>query len=777
MSTDPATDPAIGRATVRELIARERAATDLYETTGTAADLATLKSCTRAVQDKLESGEAAKTRGLVLEECDERLNEVLEDDDQRLVLCVASDRLARTKRQKVGDTILKSRFLSLIEQEDAMKEDDLKREAPEDRVFVGDDLVLAEHQKEGVAFLLNRADKSRGAMLAFTMGLGKTLTTISFFAHFREKASKLHAVVLCPLSVVDNWKQEYDKYVDGGLSPKLPYEGCAVIRDNRTMLRLLPRWIDAGGVVVISYDTLKAADRWQNCERFLQGLYKLCDVVAFDEMHELANPETEKVKKVTLFETPVRIGLSGTPLANNIGELHSLTELLEPGLLRLDAKAYKKTFTEPIMKGLYEDATDDEKREGKKQCAVLRQMTSKVILFKTWTAIELTLPEKREFLLVYKYGEDESEKLLGLDKVDNYFNRQLIVDRVLRKTKVQLALNLIRQFGDEGVLVFSAHIATLQAIHAKHGDSEIITGVVKKQEDRTAILDSFKKGEFQVLLLSYGVGAVGINCQAASRVLLLDPMENPVKEAQAVCRAWRMGQNKPVTTYRFAAFDTVEIKKIRSGIVKTNMTRTCIEGGSSENKITREEVRSCEMTNSLKLRPLSEAPDKALRDVEKHVTCEGWGDYDSFYSEHADDRISTFTAINEYNKAQNAKPRIAVVDGTPTPVPASSPGVKVGDEWHFVEPLIPIVIVNATQTIIDFGSPPPDEWHYEYKTNCTYEDGTKASTNVIVRSLLNNLVWKKEAGADYTVQIKSRYRTGKTRGPWSASSAEFLLRD
>ena len=775
-----ATDP----ATVQEIIARERAAIERYEETGATTDLVALKRCTRAVQDMLESDEAAEAKKLVLEQCDDHMNEVLEDEDQRIALCVASDRLCRSKRRKVEDSRLIARFASLIHEEDAMNEEDLKREAPQN--VVEGDLALALHQKEGVAFLLKRAVDGRGAMLAFTMGLGKTLTTIAFFASLmqeftqarRRHAGELRAVVLCPPSVTNAWKKEYTRYVDNDLTPELPLEGCTIVNDKKTMLSALPRWQVEGGVAVLTYDTLKAAAKWPEVQELLASLYDTAEVVALDEMHELKNSDTKKARAVARFKTPLRVGLTGTPLANSPGELYSVAELLEPGLLRLDAKQYKKTFTDPIMLGLLGDATEEQKRKGKEQRAVLRQITSSLILYKTWTTLEHTLPEKREFMLVYDYGDAERAELAEKDESVGYLQKQVNVDTVLRRTKAQIAVDLIRQFGDESVLVFSEHPATLQLVHDAHGDSRIMEGSTK-QEERVEILESFEKREFQVLLLTYGVGAVGINCQAASRVLLLDPSENPTKEAQAVCRAWRMGQKQAVTAYRFAAVDTVEMKIIRRGILKTNMTRTCIEGGSSANQITHEDVRSCALTESIKLLPLGEAPDAALRAVEPYVACKGWGDYDSFFEEHADDRVNAFTAMNDYNKAQNELPRYVDVDGTAVQVPASAPGVKVDGEWRFAAPPIPVVSVHPDKTVIDLGiSPPEGDWYYEFHTMSTYEDGTKVKSYKPMKRYKKNLRWEKKMGVpDYTLQLKSRYTDGRLIGPWSPVSAEFLVRD
>ena len=540
----------------------------------------------------------------------------------------------------------------------------------------------------------------------------------------------------------------------------------------------LPHWAKAGGVAIISYDTLKAAERWgEKCTAMLEALYETSDVVVLDEMHELKNSGTKKARAIDRFKTPVRVGLTGTPLANSPGELYNVAEILEPGLLRLDAKEYKKTFTDPIMLSMHGDATEEERRKGKEQRAVLRQITSHLMLHKTWTTLEKSLPDKREFMIVYDYGDAERAAIAEKDENVSYLQKQTNVDTILRVTKAQIAIDLIRQFGEESVLVFSEHPATLKVIHDAHGDSRMIEGSTKR-EDRADILDSFAAGDFQVLLLTYGTSAVGINCQAASRVLLLDPHENPTKEAQAVCRAWRMGQTKPVTAYRFAALDTVEMKIIRRGILKTNMTRTCIEGGSSVNQITHEDVRSCGLTDSVKLLPLREAPDAALRAVEPYVKVKGWGDYDSFFSEHDDDRVSTFNVTNDFNVERNKQPRIVVVGDKSTVVPDTAPGLQVEGKWIFARSLVPIVRVMADKTLIKLGLAPTDDWHYEISTLCTYEGGGTVDWCKPMKKFKKSLLWQKKMGVpDYTLQVKSRYTDGMKHGPWSAASAEFLVRD
>ena len=110
-------------------------------------------------------------------------------------------------------------------------------------------------------------------------------------------------------------------------------------------------------------------------------------------------------------------------------------------------------------------------------------------------------------------------------------------------------------------LVFSQFTSFLDLSELALGRAGIgFTRLDGSTADRSGVVSAFRAGETPVFLISLKAGGFGLNLTDADVVILLDPWWNPAAEAQAVDRAHRLGQSRPVMVYRLIASDTIEDK-------------------------------------------------------------------------------------------------------------------------------------------------------------------------------------------------------------------------
>ncbi|BFZ60083.1 hypothetical protein YB2330_001105 [Saitoella coloradoensis] len=344
-------------------------------------------------------------------------------------------RKPRVKRDPVADNqrrqLLLLKNIQKRADEAAKRGDDsgqfiinLGHKAGEKEVILHDYYVrtLKEHQKEGLRFMwqqvLMLGDRSKGCLLAHTMGLGKTLQVVSFLYTLQEQVLLQNGdipehllanrvMILMPASLVRNWQEELRKWVprhDGDMLGKIytidaitdPYERFDVINE----------WYENAGIMLMSYDTfrilaLNSYERYEaeDAEALQKWLIKPGpSLVIADEAHKFKNKDA-KISAVTrMFDTPSRIALTGSPLANSLEEYWSMIEWIDPGFLGTPA-AFRNHFVLPIDDGLFLDSTPHERKFSQKKLAGLKKIIESKVHRKDITAIEKFLPSKTEFVI------------------------------------------------------------------------------------------------------------------------------------------------------------------------------------------------------------------------------------------------------------------------------------------------------------------------------------------------------------------------------------------
>jgi len=372
------------------------------------------------------------------------------------------------------------------------------------------------------------------------------------------------SLAIVPKSLVFNWKQEAARF-----APKLRVlDHTGQTREKETL-----EHFDDYDLILTTYGTLRNDAVLFKDTRF--------DYVILDEAQAIKNADTASAKAARLLNGDHRLALSGTPIENHLGELWSMFEFLNPGMLGV-ASGFK------FAGGVARNA-------GAETRQLLAQALRPFILRRTKSQVAKDLPAKQEQTIFCEL-EPEQRKLYN-ELRDHY--RNTLLDRIARdgiaKSKIQAleALLRLRQAAlhpglidktrvkedsakldlllpqlaelfeeDHKVLVFSQFTSFLSILRGRLDKEKLAYEYLDgSTRDRQARVERFQNDpDCKLFLISLKAGGLGLNLTAAEYVYLLDPWWNPAVESQAVDRAHRIGQTRQVFAYRIIARDTVEEK-------------------------------------------------------------------------------------------------------------------------------------------------------------------------------------------------------------------------
>jgi superfamily II DNA or RNA helicase len=428
--------------------------------------------------------------------------------------------------------------------------------------FVG---TLRAYQRQGLAWLQRLREAGAGGLLADDMGLGKTVQVLAHLAleHAAGRGGE-PALVVAPASVAANWVREARRF-----APMLR----ALLHHGQDRHGLDP---GAHDLVVTTYGTLL---RDQESLARQQWSTLICDEAQF-----LKNANAKAAQAVRGIKARSRLSLTGTPVENHLGELWAQLHWLNPGLLG-SRKAFDQAFRTPI-----------EKHGDGARLDLLQRRIAPFLLRRTKALVATDLPAKTSSVLAVRLegaqrdlyeavrtamdsrlAEALKAKGLGRSRIEVLDAllklRQCCCDPRLVKAKGTRAVresakldalaDLLPTLIEDGrrVLIFSQFTAMLALIDARLEQAGIarvrLTGDTPVPA-RQALVDRFQRGEVPVFLISLKAGGTGLNLTSADTVVLYDPWWNPAVEDQAIDRAHRIGQDKPVFVYRLVAQGTVE---------------------------------------------------------------------------------------------------------------------------------------------------------------------------------------------------------------------------
>jgi superfamily II DNA or RNA helicase len=436
---------------------------------------------------------------------------------------------------------------------------------------------LRPYQRDGLRWLQFLSEAQLGGVLADDMGLGKTVQVLAHLSTEQTKAGgrlSPPALVVTPTSLTFNWLSEAQRHAPRLKVLDLTGAGRSLRFDA----------IDDADLVLTSYALLV-----RDQERLLPRDWS---VVVLDEAHAIKNARTQLAVIAQQLKARQRLALTGTPLENHLGELWSILQFAQPGLLG-EERFFNGRFRTPIEK---RGGTD----QARQRLSALEKRLKPFLLRRSKDAVEADLPPKTEVverIVMATAQRDlyESIRVVMDKRVRDALTQAglarshiVVLDALLKlrqvccdprlapattrqahkqatSSKLEALLELLDTLVAEGrrVLVFSQFTSMLDLIEQalEEHDSLAAQAYVRldgSTRDRASVVNRFQSGAVPFMLLSLKAGGVGLNLTAADTVIHYDPWWNPAVEQQATDRTHRIGQDKPVFVYKLIAADTVE---------------------------------------------------------------------------------------------------------------------------------------------------------------------------------------------------------------------------
>lgn len=455
------------------------------------------------------------------------------------------------------------------------------------------DATLRDYQLDGYQWLSRLSAWGVGGVLADDMGLGKTVQTLGVLVN---RADEGPALVVAPTSVGENWVRETHRFAPN-LSPHLYRDA-----DRQKLVESA----GPGDLVIVSYQLLQ-----RDVKNFSSVRW---NTLVLDEAQFIKNSQTKTSQAVRLIEANWRIGLSGTPLENHLGELWSLFRTISPGLLG-SWDRFRNRFAEPI-----ERHRDPDRRES------LARLMRPFILRRTKNRVLKELPPRTEITLQAELSAEERKiyedtrlsalaelnaageaqgqagqrrirTLAWLTRLRQIACHPKLVDPSWGQgsAKLTLLMSLIDELreGQHRALIFSQFVKHLDVIREsldkKSIDYQYLVGATPAKE-RQRRVDAFQEGEGELFLISLKAGGTGLNLTGADYVIHLDPWWNPAVEDQATDRAHRIGQERPVTVYRLVAEGTIEEQILEMHADKRELVAGVLDGSDRAAKMNTEDL-------------------------------------------------------------------------------------------------------------------------------------------------------------------------------------------
>src|SRR5665213_3425232 len=426
---------------------------------------------------------------------------------------------------------------------------------------------LRPYQKDGFDFLAHLVHVRLGGILADDMGLGKTLQTLTWLAWLQDQNKKNHkpSLVICPASVLHNWRREAEKF-----TPDLK----VLVLESGAARHNLRKQIPQHDLIVTNYALLR-----RDLEEFHKFSFR---AVILDEAQFIKNPGAQVTQSVKQLKCENKIALTGTPLENRLLDLWSIVDFIQPGYLG-NQEQFLETY-EP--RG--ENAESEQRIARRRLSAKLRPL----LLRRLKKHVAKDLPDRIEERRDCPLGDEQRKLYLAELRRSRDQVMKAVETQGLNKSKMHVlaALTRLRQVcchpslvgsdtasgktdtlfelldtlvaDGQKVLVFSQFVQMLHILekecHTRNIHTHMLTGQTK---DRQQVVTDFQKETGAcVFLLSLRAAGTGLNLTNASYVVLYDPWWNPAVEAQAIDRSHRIGQTQTVNAYRLIAPGTVEEK-------------------------------------------------------------------------------------------------------------------------------------------------------------------------------------------------------------------------
>ena len=458
--------------------------------------------------------------------------------------------------------------LSKLSQEDVQE---ITMKAPP--TFVG---TLRPYQERGVAWLSYQERIGLGCCLADDMGLGKTIQLICHILNHMQRypADTRGFLLICPMSVVGNWRREFERFAPS--INVIIHHGSDRAQSPEALKAQLTT---PGTVIITTYGLIT------RCKDIMYAHHWA--MVVLDEAQAIKNATSKRAISVRSLQSDFRVALTGTPIENRLSELWSILDFLNPGLLGTSA-SFQRLYAAPIERYNDKNATErlrnlvtpfimrrvktdpsiiqdlPEKMEHKVYCTLTREQATmyQALVDSTMHKIEDSAGIARHgqilaLLTHLKQIVDhpalfQKNTTLSAERSGKAMRLIEMLETVIENGEKALIFTQFKEMGDALVEILQEAL-NLETIPFLHG------GLSSSQRDE--LVDVFQSQDGPpIFILSLKAGGTGLNLTAASHVFHYDRWWNPAVEEQATDRAFRIGQKKNVQVHKFLSIGSLEEK-------------------------------------------------------------------------------------------------------------------------------------------------------------------------------------------------------------------------
>lgn len=482
--------------------------------------------------------------------------------------------------------------------------------------------TLRPYQHDAVAWLSSLNRSGLGGLLGDEMGLGKTLMVLTHLARMKEFGfSNKPALVVCPTSVIDVWKEEAAQHIPGLVVVKWHGpERAALMEDAKNC-----------DILITSYALLR-----RDIDAFLKDIE--FSTLVLDEAQYVRNQQTDSFKAAKAIKCTHRIALTGTPIENHVGDLYNILDCVEDGILGSRTR-FEKQFANPIESGLSNYAFN------------LKMLLAPVLTRRRKAEVESELPEKIENIVhchlspeqktLYRQYVGQLSGILGksLNREGGYdaSTHFSLLSALTRLRQICCHPSLI--LGAEAHHQSSGKLKALKEIMSECLEmgrkiivysqflkmQELIVELAQSLDEQGALWlhgSSLNRDEIvktfqsengpKIIVVSLKAGGTGITLTQADTVIFADPWWNPAVEDQAIDRAHRIGQKKTVHVIRLIAEDSIECEVVALAQRKRLAAQTVLQDGfKNAANLTRDEVRGLLLKEIDRIEPSTSIAEEA----------------------------------------------------------------------------------------------------------------------------------------------------------------------
>lgn len=444
------------------------------------------------------------------------------------------------------------------------------------------EIILKEHQKNGIAWLQTLSNEPYslpGVLLADDMGLGKTLQVLYFIEWFNQNNKSKPVLIIAPVSLLENWKNEYEKFFPTPSSKVMTLWGSNVknfIIPNNKQQTI--RNLSDSAIYLTTYETLRK-------QQIPLGLINW-GIVVLDEAQKVKTPGTFVTNAAKALKADFKIAMTGTPVENSLMDLWCIIDFCSPGLLE-NAKEFSKQYQKPLSNQETDLEQISENLRNRIGVTLLRRM--KFDVAKDLPSIEYLkheesmpkiqfdsyLNELNSIEELKSQNESSNPVLQGIFNLRSisdhpylkHFQIEKIeTDRLINSSaKLKKVISILSDINqkEEKAIIFTENKSMQRVLRKTIAEyfkiiPSIINGETPTSKAKFSKVKLTRQQEidkyqdvigFNVIIMSPIAAGFGLNITEANHVIHYTRHWNPSKEQQATDRAYRIGQKKPVKVY------------------------------------------------------------------------------------------------------------------------------------------------------------------------------------------------------------------------------------